>query len=297
VIAGYRLVALAGRGGMGVVYEAVQLNLGRPVALKLIDPAHADDAATRARFLRESRSAASLAHPHVIPVYEAGEDDGLLFITMHLAGGGSLHDLFARGAPLTPELAAALAAQIASALHCAHQAGLVHRDVKPANVLLERRAEGESEHAYLTDFGVTRERRGEGLTAIGERIGTIDYMAPEQSRGEVVGPPADIYSLGCVLFEALTGSVPYPRASEAERISAHLTDPIPVPSERWPAVPPAFDAVVARALGKDPSARFASGLEMEQALLAAARIEPVGVVERSGEATSVRPDDATRIVS
>ena len=286
VIAGYRLVRLAGRGGMGVVYEAVQLSLERPVALKLIDPAHADDSELRARFIRESRIAASLAHPHVIPVFEAGEDAGLLYIAMRLVTGGNLHDLIAAGAPLPAVVASSVVSQVASALDAAHARGLVHRDVKPANVLLERRAEGEAQHCYLSDFGVTREARAGGLTVVGERIGTVDYMAPEQCRGVAVGPAADIYSLGCMLFEALTGSVPFARGSEAERIEAHLHAPLPLASERWPAVPHAFDAVIARALAKDPQERFARGLELERAVLAAAGIEAVGVVARASVSVS-----------
>jgi len=286
VIAGYRLRRLAGRGGMGVVYEAVQLSLERPVALKLIDPAHADDSELRARFIRESRVAASLAHPHVIPVYEAGEDAGLLYIAMRLVNGGSLHDLIATRAPLAPVVAASVVSQVASALDAAHARGLVHRDVKPANVLLEQRREGEAQHCYLSDFGVTREVRSAGLTVAGERIGSVDYMAPEQCRGEAVGPPADIYSLGCILFEALTGSVPFPRASEAERIDAHLHEPPPRPSERWPGVPAPFDAVVLRALAKDPRERFPTGLELERAVLVAAGIEAVGVVARASVSVS-----------
>ncbi len=280
VIAGYRLTRLAGRGGMGVVYEAIQLSLDRAVALKLIDPAHADDPELRSRFIRESRAAASLAHPHVIPVYEAGEDGGLLFITMRFVAGGNLNDLIVTRAPLAPALVAAIGVQIASALHAAHERGIVHRDVKPANILLERRLEGESQHSYLSDFGVTRQSGGSGVTVVGELIGTIDYMAPEQGRGEAVGPPADLYSLGCVLFEALTGSVPYPRESDAERIAAHAAAAVPLPSERWPAVPAVFDAVLVRALAKDPADRFGSGLEFATALLRAAGIEPVGVVAK-----------------
>jgi serine/threonine-protein kinase len=281
VIAGYRIVHLAGRGGMGVVYEAIQTSLERPVALKLIDPAHADDPEARTRFIRESRAAASLAHPHVIPVYEAGEDGGLLFITMRLVRGGSLHDLIAARAPLAPALVATLGAQLASALHAAHEHGLVHRDVKPANVLLDRRAEGEPQHCYLTDFGVMRQLGSGATTIVGERVGTLDYMAPEQARGGAVGPAADIYSLGCVLFEALTASVPYPGTTDLERISAHASAPLPVASERWPGVPVAFDPVIARAIAKDPAERYASGLEFANALLAAAGIEAVGVVARA----------------
>ncbi len=296
VIAGYRLVSLAGRGGMGVVYEAIQLSLGRPVALKLIDPAHADDPEVRVRFIRESRAAASLIHPHVIPVYEAGEDSGLLFITMRLVRGGSLAELIASRAPLPPALAASIGAQIGSALHAAHERGLVHRDVKPANVLLDLHAEGESQHCYLTDFGVTRESRGDGLTLAGERIGTIDYMSPEQARGEEVGPPSDLYSLGCVLFEALTGTVPYPRGGDAERLVAHARDPVPAPSQRWPAAPSAFDEVIARAMAKRPEDRFGSGLEFGAALLRAAGIEPVGVVERTAKSPVVDHSSAATII-
>jgi CHASE2 domain-containing sensor protein len=270
VIAGYRIVSLIGRGGMGVVYEAVQLALGRPVALKLIDPARADDEEFRARFVRESHIAAGLEHPHVIPVYEAREDEGLLFIAMRLARGPSLADVLATEAPLTPVYAARLTIQIASALGAAHARGLVHRDVKPANILLHDR-----EHAYLTDFGITREIGDEGLTAAGERVGTVDYMAPEQARGESVGPAADIYSLGCVLYEAVTARVPYPADSEVGRIVAHLHDPPPRASEHWPGVPPALDAVIAQALDKQPGGRFVSAAEFSIAVARAVGIESV----------------------
>ncbi len=274
VIAGYRIVSLIGRGGMGVVYEAVQLTLERPVALKLIDPARADDEEFRARFVRESHVAAALEHPHVIPVYEAREDGGLLFIAMRLVRGQSLAELLATAAPLAPARAVALIAQVAGALDAAHSSGLVHRDVKPANVLLH-----EGEHAYLTDFGVTRDLREEGLTAAGERIGTVDYMSPEQCRGEPVGPPADIYSLGCVLYEALTARVPFPAPSEAARIAAQLHDPPPRASEHWPAVPVALDAVIVRALSKDPAARFGSAAQFALAAAAAVGVEPPAPVQ------------------
>jgi CHASE2 domain-containing sensor protein len=264
VIAGYRIVSLLGHGGMGVVYEALQLTLARPVALKLINPARADDEEFRARFVRESHVAAGLEHPHVIPVYEAREDGGLLFIAMRLVRGPSLADVFAREAPLAPHRAVELVVQIAAALGAAHARGLVHRDVKPANVLLHER-----DHAYLTDFGVTRELGAEGLTTAGERLGTVDYMSPEQCAGERVGPAADIYSLGCLLYEALTGRVPYPGASEAARIAAHLHDPIPRASEHWPSAPEALDGVIVRALDKHPGRRFISAAMFASALLAA----------------------------
>ena len=281
VIAGYRIVSLIGRGGMGVVYEAVQLTLERPVALKLIDPARADDEEFRARFVRESHVAAGLEHPHVIPVYEAREDDRLLFIAMRLVRGPSLADVLASQAPLAPDQAARLVAQIASALGAAHERGLVHRDVKPANVLLHER-----EHAYLTDFGVTRELGGDGLTAAGERIGTVDYIAPEQARGERVGPPADIYSLGCVLFEALTGRVPFPAESEAARIAAHLHDAPPVASSQWPGIPVALDDAIATALAKDPEKRFASAQAFAAAVLVAVGVELPAPVSAAAPATT-----------
>jgi CHASE2 domain-containing sensor protein len=279
VIAGYRIVSLLGRGGMGVVYEALQLTLERPVALKLINPARVDDEEFRARFVRESHVAAGLEHPHVIPVYEAREDSGLLFIAMRLVRGPSLADVLAREAPLAPLHAARLVAQVASALGAAHARGLVHRDVKPANILLHER-----DHTYLSDFGVTRELGEDGLTTAGELLGTVDYMSPEQCRGERVGPAADIYSLGCVLYEALTGSVPYPGASEAERIAAHLHDPVPRASEHWPAVPAALDRVIVTALDKTPGKRFISAAVFAHALAGA-----VGVDVLAEPSPPVRP--------
>ena len=269
VVAGYRIIALLGRGGMGVVYEAVQLTLERPVALKLINPARVDDEEFRARFVRESHVAAGLEHPHVIPVYEAREDSGLLFIAMRLVRGPSLADVLAREAPLAPLHAARLIVQVASALAAAHARGLVHRDVKPANILLHER-----DHTYLTDFGVTRELGEDGLTTAGEMLGTVDYMAPEQARAERVGPSADIYSLGCVLYEALTGRVPYAEPSEAGRIAAHLHDPVPRASEHWPAVPRELDEVIVRALDKNPGRRFISAGAFATALARAVGITP-----------------------
>ena len=270
VIAGYRIVSLVGQGGMGVVYEALQLILERPVALKLINPERINDDETRARFVRESHVAAGLEHPHVLPVYEAREDGGLLFIAMRLVRGPSLADVLAREAPLAPAYAARLVAQIASALSAAHARGLVHRDVKPANILLHER-----EHAYLTDFGVTRELGEDGLTTAGELLGSVDYMAPEQSRGERVGPAADIYSLGCVLYEALTAQVPYPGPTDGARIAAHLTEPTPRASARWPSVPASLDEVIIRALHKEPGKRYISAAAFASALAAAVGLERV----------------------
>jgi serine/threonine-protein kinase len=189
---------------------------------------------------------------------------------MRLVRGPSLAELLAAEAPLEPRRAVRLIGQIAGALGAAHDRGLVHRDVKPANVLLH-----EVEHAYLSDFGVTRELGADGLTGVGERLGTVDYMAPEQSRGERVGAPADIYSLACVLYEALTARVPYPGDSEAERIAAHLREPPPRASEHWPSVPVALDAVIVRALDKDPARRFPSAVAFAFAASAAVGLELV----------------------
>jgi len=289
VVAGYRIVSLLGRGGMGVVYEAVQLTLDRPVALKLINPARVDDEEFRARFVRESHVAAGLEHPHVIPVYEAREDGGLLFIAMRLVRGPSLADVLAREAPLAPAHAARLIAQVASALGAAHARGLVHRDVKPANILLHER-----DHTYLTDFGVTRELGEDGLTTAGELLGTVDYMAPEQCRGERVGPAADIYSLGCVLYEALTGRVPYAEPSEAARIAAHLHDPIPHASEHWPSVPVELDAVLIRALDKDPRRRYISATAFATALAAAVGTEPPSASPPPSPRQQIALDQPTR---
>ena len=289
VIAGYRLVSLVGRGGMGVVYESEQLTLGRPVALKLIDPAHADDDEFRARFVRESHVAAALEHPHVIPVYEAREDAGLLFIAMQLVRGPSLAEMLATAAPLEAAQAARLVAQVASALGAAHARGLVHRDVKPANVLLHG-----GDHAYLTDFGVTREISGDGgLTGVGERVGTVDYMAPEQCRGEAVAPAADIYALGCMLYEALTGAVPFPGQSEATRMAAHLHDPPPVASERWPSVPVTLDAVILTAMAKEPGKRFLSAELFAAAVLRGVGIEPAEAAAATPTRAPLRADQAT----
>src|ERR671924_1357714 len=207
--AGYRIEAVAARGGMGVVYRATQLRLTRTVALKLVTPALARDASFRERFRREWMVAASIDHPNVIPVYEAGEDDGALFIAMRWVAGTNLRDLIDRGA-LEPGRAARLVAQVAGALDAAHERDLIHRDVKPANILIT----GE-DHVYLTDFGLTKHASSiSGLTRTGQWVGTVEYTAPEQIEGAPVSARTDVYSLGCVLFEALAGRTPYARENE-----------------------------------------------------------------------------------
>ncbi|HVG64874.1 MAG TPA: serine/threonine-protein kinase, partial [Actinomycetota bacterium] len=226
-LAGYRIQALLGRGGMGVVYLAEQLGPHRPVALKLLlDPATASQA-FRERFLRESELAAAIDHPNVLPVYDAGETDGVLWIAMRHVDGIDLAALLQRDGPLAPEQALAICGQVAGALDAAHTQGLVHRDVKPANILLGVE-DGAVGHAYLADFGLTKRVGGaRGLTASGQVLGTIDYVAPEQVEGGQVDGLADQYSLGCVLFECLTGTVPFQRDSELAVLWAHVHDPPP----------------------------------------------------------------------
>src|SRR3954454_10388855 len=252
---------------MGVVYRATQTGLDRPVALKLIAPELARDPDFRARFERESRLAAQIEHPNVIPIYEAGEADGQLFISMRFVDGTDLHTEIERsGGGLEPARAARIVEQVGFALDAAHARGLVHRDVKPANVLI-----GAGDHAYLTDFGLVKDLGGDGrMTTTGMWVGTPDYVAPEQFKGEAVDARVDIYALGCVLFHTLTGRVPFPRDQAVAKLWAHSEELPPRPSEFAPHVPPALDDVVARARAKDPEDRFASAGDLGRAAVAAA---------------------------
>ncbi|HEY6759117.1 MAG TPA: ABC transporter substrate-binding protein [Baekduia sp.] len=258
----YRLEAVLGRGGMGVVYRAEDLRLGRKVALKLLAAGvtDTDDGRFRRRFLSESRLAASIDHASIIPIYEAGELDGHLFIAMRYVEGTDLATLLRREGPLEPGRALALVEQLASALDAAHAHGLVHRDVKPANVLVAR--EGTREHVYLADFGLTKHVTSEGPTASGAIVGTLDYLAPECIEGRPADERTDLYALGCLLFECLTGRVPFPRDSEAAALYAHLEDEPPRPSDLRPGLPPELDDVVRRALAKDPGERWPSGADL-----------------------------------
>ena len=242
-LAGYRLEALIGRGGMGVVYRAHDLALDRDVALKLLAPHLADDVSFRERFLTESRVAASLEHPNVIPIHDAGEIDGQLYIAMRLVEGSDLKAVLREGS-LAPAKTIRILEQIAGALDAAHERGLVHRDVKPSNVLLDERG-----HAYLADFGLSR-RLGEAAAAIGaaDSLGTIDYVAPEQIGGGEIDGRADVYALGCVLYECLAGEPPFRRTSDAATLYAHL--------EEAPPVLPRLEQVLPRALAKDPAERY-----------------------------------------
>jgi serine/threonine protein kinase len=253
-IAGYRIERLLGRGGMGRVYLAEDTRLGRKVALKLLDPELAEDQRFRDRFTRESRLAASLDHPNVVPIHEAGEADGVLFIAMRYVEGTDLARLIERGGPLSPERTLTIVSQVAAALDAAHRRGLIHRDVKPGNILV-----GEDDHTYLTDFGLIKRReQGTALTKTGQFMGSVDYAAPEQIEGRDVDGRADVYSLGCVLYECLTGEPPYPRDSEVAVLYAHLNDPVPRPTDKRPELPAGVDAIVGKAMAKEPEERYGS---------------------------------------
>ncbi|MEO8687568.1 MAG: ABC transporter substrate-binding protein [Solirubrobacteraceae bacterium] len=264
----YRIEALLGRGGMGVVYRADDLRLGRKVALKLLASHVTEDARFRSRFLVESRLAASIDHAGIVPIYEAGESDGQLYIAMRYVEGTDLGSLLHREGPLEPQRAVGLVAQLGYALDAAHARGLAHRDVKPSNALIAM--EGAEEHVYLADFGLTERIATAGGVTAGDRlVGTVDYLAPERIAGEPADGRADLYSLGCVLCEALTGEVPFPRDSEVAAIYAHLEEDPPRVSERRAGVPVALDDVVSRAMAKDPERRWQSGAELAAAARAA----------------------------
>jgi predicted Ser/Thr protein kinase len=297
VLAGYRVEAVAGRGGMGVVYRATQLGLERTVALKLIAAEFAQDEAFRERFQQESRVLASVDHPHVLTVYEADEAEGQLFISMRWIEGTDLSRLVKGGGGLDRGRAARIVAQVASALDAAHARGLVHRDIKPGNVLIEQR-EGQ-EHAWLADFGLAKKAAASsgGMTATGQFVGTLDYLAPEQIQGGSVDARADVYALGCVLFESLTGRVPYPRDSEPAKLFAHITEPPPRPRELRPELPDECDRIVARAMAKDPAERYPSAGDLGRAALAAAAGRASHEPERSVAAGGAAPAPAATTVA
>ncbi len=268
VLGDFRIEAEIGRGGMGVVYRAAQVSLGRPVALKVISETLSDREDFRERFVRESRLAASLDHPNVIPVYGAGEHDGVLYIAMRFVDGIDLRGLLAAEGAFEPARAAGVVAQVASALDAAHETGLVHRDVKPANILVAARGGGE--HTYLTDFGLTKRTASDsGLTAAGEWVGTLDYVAPEQVRGEQVDGRADIYALGCVLYELLTG-----RCRSSVTTTSRSSGPTSRTLRRrrsslCPDTPRGLAGVAECCMEKDPDDRFETAGQMGRAALAA----------------------------
>ena len=281
----YEVESVLGRGGMGVVYLARHPRLGRRVALKLLPPELTQDEAFRERFLRESRIAAATEHPNVIPVYDAGEVDGALYIAMRYVEGTDLKELIRTHGPLAPHQVVALVSQVAGALEAAHERGLIHRDIKPANILVGGDAASlDDAHAYLTDFGLTKQASSQsGLSQAGTMLGTIDYMPPEQIEGRPLDRRSDVYALGCVLYESLTGRVPFERPTEVATVYAHLMDPPPVPSAARPELSASFDEVVATAMSKDPDDRYPTARALASALRAA------GMGHGSQETASVSP--------
>ncbi len=273
-LAGYRIEALIGRGGMGSVYLAEQITLGRKVALKVLPPDLADSEDFRHRFERESRLAASLDHPHVIPIFESGEADGVLFIAMRLVEGTDLATLIADGGPLALDRAASIVTQVGSALDAAHAKGLVHRDVKPGNVLVVPGEPDEEDYAYLSDFGLTRLTTSDSaLTRTGHFMGTVAYAAPEQFQGRPADAASDLYSLGCVAYECVTGERPFPRDQEAAVMFAHLQEEPPHAAVVRPDVPAALDAALVKAMAKAPEDRFPTGKAFGAAVRAAVGID------------------------
>ncbi|MFB7468040.1 serine/threonine-protein kinase [Streptomyces sp. NPDC056224] len=288
-IAGYRVERLLGRGGMAVVYCAKDLRLDRTVALKLIAPERARDDTFRRRFTHESRVAASIDHPHIVPIFEAGETEGVLYIAMRYVPGPDLRVLLDREGPLPVATALRIAAQVASALDAAHEHDLVHRDVKPGNILVAAGTDSEHpEHVYLTDFGLTKKSLAlTGFTTAGEFVGTLDYMAPEQISGRPVDGRCDLYSLACVVYETLAGGPPFERDGDAAALLwAHQYDPPPPLTEKRPEIEPAAVDVLAKALAKVPEDRYGSCLEFVAALRAATG---GGAGERAGQPAPAVP--------
>ena len=267
-VAGYRLEKQLGRGGMAVVYLARDERLDRLVALKILAPALAADEAFRQRFIRESRAAAAVDDPHIIPVFEAGETDGVLYIAMRYVPGRDVRTIIHHDGPLLPGRAAAVISQVASALDAAHAAGLVHRDVKPANMLVDARP-NRPDHVYLSDFGLSKKTltTSAGLTGTGQFLGTLEYVAPEQIEGKPADGRTDQYGLACAAFELLTGAPPFRREEAPAVMYAHLSEPPPQVTSLRADLPAAVDQVFARALAKAPASRYPSCQEFADALL------------------------------
>ncbi|MGK5632858.1 serine/threonine-protein kinase [Streptomyces sp. URMC 123] len=271
-VAAYRVEGEIGHGGMAVVYRARDLRLDRTVALKLLAPQLARNDTFRQRFVHESRVAAAIDHPHIVPVFEAGETDGILYIAMRYVRGQDLRALLDRAGRLSVADACRIAVQVASALDAAHAHELVHRDVKPGNILVAEGTDSDHpEHVYLTDFGLTKKSLSlTGFTSVGQFVGTLDYVAPEQISGRPVDGRCDVYSLGCVVFETLTGAPPFVRDDDMALLWAHQFDPPPRVSERRAGLPAAVDEVLAKALAKTPEERYGTCLEFVAALRRAA---------------------------
>jgi hypothetical protein len=276
---GYLLKRQLGKGGMGIVYLAEQLKLGRDVALKVMAGDLSGDEGYKTRFEREARLAAALDHPNVVPLFEAGEADGLLYLAMRYVDGTDLAALLAKDTRVDPDFAATVISQVGAALDAAHLKGLIHRDVKPANVLLT--GPHEAPHAYLTDFGIAKDSAANtALTHSGEWVGTLDYVAPEQLERRRVDARADVYSLGCMLFQMLAGRVPFD-GTALQKLWSHLNDAPPSLSDVDSSLARAFDPIVARAMAKEPDDRFPSAGDLGRAIVAAAGGGRVTLPERS----------------
>ncbi len=268
-LGGYRIERVIGRGGMSSVYLAHHVRLERRVALKLLAPELADSERFRDRFLRESRLAASIDHPNIVPIYDADEADGTLFIAMRYVDGSDLKQVIRSEGQLDADRTAAIIGQVASALDAAHTLGLVHRDVKPSNVLLT-----PEDHVYVSDFGLTKRALSvSGLTATGQLVGTIDYVAPEHIKGDAVDRRADVYSLGCMVYECLSGHPPYPRDLEVGVLWAHVEEPPPKVTDERPELLPEVDDVIASAMAKDPNERTPAAGEVATGLRSALGLE------------------------
>jgi serine/threonine-protein kinase len=294
--AGYEVEDVLGRGGMSEVLRARNPKLGNVVALKLLAPELAEDETFRERFVRESRIAASLDHPNVLPIHDAGEADGVPYIAMRFVDGPNLGELLRRG-ELPVGHAVSIVGQVASALDAAHERGLIHRDVKPANILIDRYfGPDAAPHVYLADFGVAKHTLSRsGLTTTGEFVGTIDYVAPEQIEGKQVDARTDVYSLGCVFYECLTSRKPYDRDSNVAVMYAHLMEAPPVPSEAREGLPAEVDAVVAKALAKNPEERYATCGELAAAARAA--LADTTVAGLAAPAAFLEIDSGTGVVA
>ncbi len=280
----YHLKRLLGRGGMGEVYEAEHTVKEWTVAVKLLSEAFSKDPVFRERMKREARTAGRLQEPHVVPIHDYGEIDGQMFLEMRLIEGTDLDGVLKRFGPLSPPRAVAIITQIASALDAAHAAGVMHRDVKPQNILITR-----DDFAYLVDFGIASATTDEKLTQLGTAVGTWKYMAPERFSNAEVTYRADIYALACVLYECLTGSPPYTSSSAGALVTAHTMDPVPQPSALRPGIPKGFDAVISRGMAKKPEDRYASAgdlaLAAHDALSDPDQDHAATILRRSQEAT------------
>lgn len=298
-IPGFEFGELIGRGEQGLVYRALQVDLDRDVAVKVIHPHLAQDPSLRSRFETEMKMASAIDHPNVTSVFEAGESGGELFISMALVPGENLSEALSRAGRFDSVKACSIVSQIASALDAAHERGIIHRDVKPANVLLDRRFD----HSYLTDFGIAKSLEAtQAHTVTGQAVGAVRYISPEQARNEPLDKRADVYSLGCVLYEALTGELIFGDGSDASILLAKVSGDIEPPTHTVPSPNPAFDAVIEKALALDPDDRFQSAGDLATAASGASRGEDLThIISSSGsdETRKIRrsspADDRTRV--